>query len=122
MDGGTRRLSDRKPNETLATVLAASIGLASLAPLGWLQARPQEPTEVAAVFAPWIGAQSAFFRVLDAGGLVVRQGLLDSILVVRGTDAGLIERLYAAGAVMVIDPRAFGGCLVGRPAGLPALP
>lgn len=94
-------------------MMAGGIGLASLLPIGWLQAQPREATEVAAVFAPWNTDETAFFRVLNAGGLVVRQGLTGNILVVRGEDHGLIDRLYAAGAWAVIDPRAFGGCLTG---------
>ena len=101
--------------ETRAAFTAAGIGLASLLPIGWLQAQPREPTEVAVVFAPWNADESAFFRALSAGGLVVRQGLTGNILVVRGEDPDLIERLYAAGAWAVIDPRAFGGCLTGQP-------
>jgi hypothetical protein len=98
-----------------AAIAAGLMALASFVAIAWLQSRPQPgATEVAAVFAPWSAPERAFAGVAMAGGLVVRQGILDTILVVRGEDAGLIDRLYAAGAWAVIDPVAFGGCLVKR--------
>jgi hypothetical protein len=90
---------------TLLTVL-------SILPVAWAEARPSDDREVAAVFAPWTGREGAFLRAAAADGRVVREGVLDSILVVRGDRPGLIDRLYAAGAWIVIDPVAFGGCLV----------
>jgi hypothetical protein len=94
-------------------VAASVMALASFAAMAWVQSRPQPgAAEVAAIFPPWIAPERAFARVAMAGGLVVRQGAFDSVLVVHGEEAGLIERLYAAGAWAVIDPVAFGGCLV----------
>jgi hypothetical protein len=80
-----------------------------------LQAQPRDRTRVAAVFSPWTGAERAFAAVAQAGGLVVRSGVVDAIVVVQGADPDLVDRLYAAGAWAVIDPTAWGGCLVGRP-------
>jgi hypothetical protein len=34
--------------------------------------------------------------------------------VVQSDEPGLIGRLYAAGAWLVIDPNVFGGCLAGH--------
>lgn len=95
-------------------VIAAAMGIVvlSVAPVTWLAAQPREGADVAAIFAPWTTRESAFTQVVAAGGLVVRQGTLDTILVVHGGNPGLIGRLYAAGAWAVIDPVAFGGCLV----------
>jgi hypothetical protein len=80
-----------------------------------LQAQPRDRTRVAAVFSPWTSAKQAFAAVAQAGGLVVRPGTVDAIVVVQGTDPDLVDRLYAAGAWAVIDPAAWGGCLAGRP-------
>lgn len=95
-------------------VMAAAGGMLvlSVLPVLWIAAQPRDGADVAAVFAPWATRESAFARVLAAGGTVVRQGTLDTILVVHGGNPGLIGRLYAAGAWAVIDPVAFGGCLV----------
>jgi hypothetical protein len=103
--------------EWRAASVAVGVALVCLLVLGWLQSRPQSGAEVAAIFPPWTTRQSAFFGVLEAGGLVVRQGVTDTVLVVHGEEPRLIDRLYAAGAWAVIDPRAFGGCLIGRPRG-----
>ncbi len=91
---------------------AALLSVASVMPLAWLQARPRGFAEVAVIFPPWTGREQAFARVVAAGAPVVREGARDWILVVQGEDPGVIRRLYAAGAWAVIDPVAFGGCLV----------
>ena len=98
-------------------VMAAVAGMVvlSVVPIIWIAAQPRDGADVAAVFAPWATRESAFAQVLAAGGTVVRQGTLDTILVVHGGNPGLIGRLYAAGAWAVIDPVAFGGCLVKGP-------
>jgi len=94
-----------------AILAAALLGVASVLPLAWLQARPRGFAEVAAIFPPWTGRERAFAAVVAAGAVVVREGARDWILVVHGEDPGVIGRLYAAGAWAVIDPVAFGGCL-----------
>ena len=96
--------------------MIAAIGLAAASVLAMaaLQATPRDGTQVAALFAPWTGSGEVIARVADADGSVVRQGLFDSIVVVRSDAPGLISRLYGAGAWLVIDPDVFGGCLAGR--------
>ncbi|HWI25840.1 MAG TPA: hypothetical protein VN668_02650 [Stellaceae bacterium] len=91
--------------------VAAVLSAASLVPLIWLEARPRGGDEVAAVFPPWTGRERAFAQAIAAGGLVVREGARDWILVVQGDQTDIGERLYASGAWLVIDPVAFGGCL-----------
>ncbi len=87
------------------------MAMASVAPLVWLEARPRDPLQVAAVFAPWAGREEALARTIEAGGRMLRQGAFGNILVARGEADGFIARLYAAGAWAVVDPVAFGGCL-----------
>jgi hypothetical protein len=79
-----------------------------------LQAQPRDHTRVAAIFAPWTSAEQAIARVAQAGGRIVRPGLIDAIVVVQGDDADLADRLHAAGAWAVVDPAAWGGCLAGQ--------
>jgi hypothetical protein len=95
-------------------VMVALVGMivVSVLPILWIEAQPHDGTDVAAVFAPWATRESVFAQAMAAGGTVVRQGTIDTILIVHGSDPGLIGRLYAAGAWAVIDPVAFGGCLV----------
>ena len=81
-----------------------------------LQAEPRDATRVAAIFPPWTSAEQAIVRVAQAGGRIVRPGLIDAIVVVQGDDPDLADRLHAAGAWAVIDPAAWGGCLAGRSA------
>jgi ABC-type nitrate/sulfonate/bicarbonate transport system substrate-binding protein len=97
-----------------AVVAAAFFTALSVVAMAALQAHPRDGTQVAAVFSPWAGGEHAFARVAQAGGLVVRRGIIDAIVVVQSDDPGLIDRLYAAGAWAVIDPATLGGCLAGR--------
>jgi hypothetical protein len=96
--------------------MMAAIGLAaaSVLALATLQAAPRDGTQVAALFAPWTGGGEVIARVADADGLMVRRGVFESIVVVRSDVPGLIDRLYGAGAWLVIDPDVFGGCLASR--------
>lgn len=95
-----------------AALAASAMAVASLVALAGLEARPRGFAEVAAVFPPWLTRDQAFAAVVAAGGVVVRQGIVGTILVVHGDDPGVIGRLRAAGAWAVVDPVAFGGCLV----------
>jgi hypothetical protein len=81
-----------------------------------LQAQPRDRTRVAVIFAPWTSAEQAIARVAQAGGRIVRPGLIDAIVVVQGDDADLADRLHAAGAWAVVDPASWGGCLAGQQA------
>ena len=104
---------------TRSALAAITLAVLSVIPLAALQAQPRDRTRVAAVFAPWTSGERAIDQVAQAGGLVVRRGLIDAIVVAQGDDPDFINRLYAAGAWAVIDPDAWGGCLAGRqkPAG-----
>jgi len=109
--GGHPRCPLRQGHSAIAAVLLAAASFVSVAAL---EAQPRDRTRVAAIFPPWTSAAHAVARVAQAGGLVVRPGVVDAIVVVQGADDGLVDRLYAAGAWAVIDPAAWGGCLAGR--------
>jgi ABC-type nitrate/sulfonate/bicarbonate transport system substrate-binding protein len=98
---------------TQSAIAAAALAALSVVSLAALQAQPRDRTHVAAVFSPWTSGEHAIAQVALAGGLVVRRGIIDAIVVVQGDDPDLIERLYAAGAWIVVDPAAWGGCLAG---------
>jgi|HubBroStandDraft_3_1064219.scaffolds.fasta_scaffold1748556_1 hypothetical protein len=95
-------------------IIAAGLAVASVLSVAALQAAPHDGAQVAAIFSPWTSSGSALTRVAQADGLLVRRGLIDSIVVVQSDEPGLIARLYAAGAWLVIDPNVFGGCLAGH--------
>lgn len=80
--------------------------------LAGLQAHPRNGQDVAVVFPPWIDSGNAIGRVARAGGAIVRLGIVDTILVVHGEGGDFASRLRASGAWLVVDPVAFGGCLV----------
>ena len=101
-----------RPTQPL--IAAAALAAASVLAMAALQAQPRDGTQVAAVFSPWAGDDMAIARVAQAGGLVVRRGVIDAIVVVQSDAPGLTGRLYAAGAWLVIDPTTLGGCLAGR--------
>jgi hypothetical protein len=95
-------------------IIAAGLAVASVLTVAALQGIPRDGAQVAAIFPPWTSSGGVVVRVAQADGLVVRRGLLDSIVVVQSDKPGLIGRLYAAGAWLVIDPAVFGGCLAGH--------
>lgn len=73
---------------------------------------PTDPEAgVAAVFPPWWGREDAAAAVAGADGLIVREGAIPTILVVRPGRPGLAERLRAQGALLIVDPLAARGCL-----------
>jgi hypothetical protein len=87
-------------------LLASSLGTASLElrPLGTVGA------PIAAVFPPWWPADRAFVAAASAGGAVVRAGAWPNILVVAAEDDDLPRRLREAGAWLLVNPIAIGGC------------
>ena|SRR5579863_1557527 len=95
-----------------AAAVALLLAIASAAPIAWLEAEPRDSHEVAAVFAPWSTDETLLARVSEADGAIVRSGAFSGIVVVHGDRPGLAARLYRAGAWAVLDPVAFGGCLL----------
>ena len=82
----------------------------SLAATGWLQLRPQDDREVAAVFPPWWDAARATSAVAAADGAVLGWGRLGSIVLTRSDRPGFADRLHAAGAVLLIEPLGLRPC------------
>ena len=108
-------MSPNRSKRWPAAAITIFLALAGVAAIARFEARPRVGApEVAAIFPPWMSQERVVAEVARSGALVVRQGALQSILVVHGEGPGLADRLYAAGALAVIDPVAFGGCLVRR--------
>ena len=73
--------------------------------------RPGDPLAgVAVVFAPWTGAGEAIARATAAGGSLVRLGALPWIVVVNPVDALYVDRAFAEGALLVLDPKKLAAC------------
>ena len=65
---------------------------------------------IAAVFPPlWTRAEAAT-AVASADGLIVREGGLPTVLIVRSADPDFTDRLRAHGALLLVDPIAMEGC------------
>ena len=54
---------------------------------------------MAAVFPPWTRGERAIAQVAQAGGLVVRRGLIDAIVVAPGVYRVVIQREYVPPAL-----------------------
>lgn len=73
---------------------------------------PRDPTSgVAVVFAPWVGADAALSRAVEAKARFVRFGGASFLVVVVPDDADYQTRVLNAGAWLVLDPQALAACL-----------
>ena len=73
---------------------------------------PRDPARgVAVVFAPWTPPETTLARVVDAGGRFVRFGGASFVAVAIPDDTDYSARAFAAGAWLVLDPRALAACL-----------
>jgi hypothetical protein len=80
--------------------------------------QPRDPLSgVAVVFPPWTTEESAIARATSAGASLVRLGGFSSVVVVRPDDPAYIERVFADGALLVLDPKVLAACaaLINKP-------
>jgi hypothetical protein len=98
---------------SLAPLLPAlGLALATLAILAYGAFRPGPPgSPIAAIYAPGTAEEAAFAAVTAAGGLPIRNGGFDNIVVARADDPGFAGRLVANGAWLVVDAVTLGACL-----------
>jgi hypothetical protein len=89
----------------LLAVSLGTIGAATMAP------GDDESAPVAAVFPLWWSADRAFLATAAAGGAVVREGAVSSLLVAQSSEPGFRRKLHAAGAWLLLDPKAVAACL-----------
>jgi hypothetical protein len=64
---------------------------------------------VAVVFPPW-WPDARVFAAAAAAGDIVNRGTVPFVLIVQSERPGLGARLRAAGALLVLNPLAAGGC------------
>lgn len=96
------------PLKLLSVAPAFGMALASLAATVVLSAGPRSH-EVAAVFPPWWTTEQAVSAAARAGA-VSRLGGADFVVVVVSSDNLLARRLYAEGALLLLDPVVTGLC------------
>ena len=90
-----------RPLEIVATV---ALILATSVPA----VRPRAPFAVAAVFPPWWSA-ARIAAAAESAGEITGRGAFANIVILYG-DAGLVERVGRAGAIVALDPTIPGAC------------
>jgi hypothetical protein len=71
---------------------------------------PDQP--VAVIFPPWWSAARAFAAAARLGAPIIRFGNISTIVVLQSDGAAsLPARARAAGALLVVNALAFGGCV-----------
>ncbi|WP_456728900.1 hypothetical protein [Bradyrhizobium sp. USDA 3364] len=65
---------------------------------------------VAVAFPPWWRAERALLAAASANASIVRMTAIPALLVVRPDRDGGLSRLYEAGVLLTMDPRAIAGC------------
>ncbi|WP_416898516.1 MAG: hypothetical protein ACMVY4_01900 [Minwuia sp.] len=91
----------------LASVLAvASAGAVALA----ADLPESGGGRVVVIFEPGTDPVSAYRTVVTAGGIPLRGGLADNVMLVEGPEDGFAGRLRNAGAWLVVDASSFPGC------------
>jgi hypothetical protein len=93
------------------------IGLLACLSLGTLYAgarvglTPRDPSQgVAVIFAPWTVAEKTLARSVEGGSRFVRFGGLPFIAVVIPDNASYPDRMFDAGAWLVVDPQTLAAC------------
>lgn len=92
--------------------LFSAFCLAVLAGILLIGLSPRSGGPVAVMVAPWQPASRVMEIVAAADGRYVRSGVADWIIVASSSHSDFVGRLYSAGAWLVADPAAAGGCFI----------
>lgn len=102
----------RTPRSTFEAMLPpVALALSSFVAVATMTLAPQDGAPVAALFPPTLSRAEILQRVAFADAALVRHGAFDSLVVASADTPGLADRLHRAGAWIVFDPVAIGGCL-----------
>jgi hypothetical protein len=101
-----------RPRWLVDAVILASVSVGALYATARFALAPRDPGRgVAVVFAPWTPPEATFARTVEAGGRFVRFGGTSFIAVAMPNDLDYPARAFAAGAWLVLDPKALAACL-----------
>ena len=103
----------RKPVKYSAFIPAALVGLAVVGTPLLALAEPLTGDQVAVVFPPGWSERDVLLASAEAGQNLVRFGSLPNIGIVEFSSPADLQSLRAAGALLLLDPQALGGCLLG---------
>ncbi len=96
----------------LEAALISSAAIVGIVIPAYMQFAPKVSSySVAVVFPPWTRGGRAIGTAVRAGASILRSGRFSFIAVVHPNDAQYADRVIADGAWLVLDPKAFGGCL-----------
>jgi len=102
----------RAPRSTFEVMMPPlALAVSSVLAVAAMTLTPHDGAPVAALFAPSLSRAEILERVAMADAALVRHGAFDSIVVAAADTPGLPDRLRRAGAWIVFDPVAIGGCL-----------
>ena len=92
--------------------LLACLSIGGLYATARVALSPRDPAQgVAVVYAPWTPSDAAFVRTVAAGGRFVRFGGAAFVAVAMPDQADFSDRVLAAGAWLIVDPRILAACL-----------
>ena len=98
----------------LIILIVAVGGLLAVAGLHVFAVRPDAPVGV--IFAASMSDEASLLAIVAAGGRPIRVGrsmLMErKVWVAQGEDSDFSQKLWAHGARLVVNPYAFGGCLI----------
>jgi hypothetical protein len=101
-----------RPRWLIDTLILATVSIGALYATARFSLAPRNPSlGVAVVFAPWTPAETTLTRTVEAGGRFVRFGGAAFIAVAMPDNADYSARAFAAGAWLVLDPKALAACL-----------
>lgn len=106
--GGDRGMSDDR-----AAALALLFGVAAMIPAFALAAAPRGDSRVAVVAWPWAPDASALKLIAAAGSRMVAEGPYSWLAIAQDQEPGpgLVDRLYEAGAMMVLNADFVNACV-----------
>lgn len=106
-----RQQPERPSVLSFAPAAVAGAAMLVAAAVGGLAPDEDGTGPVAAVFPPWWSARDVMVGLARTDAAILREGFNASIVLASSPTPGLADRLRAAGALLVLDPQAAGGCL-----------
>lgn len=100
-------------SERRAAFFAICFGIVAMLPAFVLAAAPRSGSPVAVVVWPWAGADEAINVVAGADARLVSGSGYQWLVIARDQDGapGIVDRLYGAGAALVLNARFVSACL-----------